>query len=135
VSEGTETKVSPIHGLGLFTKRNFKKDVVVAAWGGRVITKNEMKKLPKNISSNYALEIFPNFFLAETSNSDLDKSDFINHSCTPNCKIVNRLVMVTKGPVKKGAELTCDFSAPIHTGKKVPCKCGSSACRGFIYFD
>lgn len=134
-SSFTETKLSPINGLGLFAKRNIKKGGVVAVWGGRVITKKEIKLLPKNISFNFALELYPGFYLAETDPSELDSSDFINHSCNPNCKIVDKLIMLTKEDISSEQELTADFSNHKNKGQKFICNCRSKNCKKIIYFN
>ncbi len=135
VSPATETRVSPIQGLGLFAKRNIKKGEVVAVWGGCVTTKQEIEKLSKSISYHYALELYPGFYLAERNLSELDSSDFINHSCSSNSKILNRFVMVTKRNINKGDELTADFSNHTKKGERFICNCGSTNCREIIYFD
>ena len=102
VSPETETRSSPIHGLGLFAKMDLQKGALVAAWGGRMKTGAELRALPEHISFNYALRIGPDLYLAETSDAELDAADFINHSCEANCRIENVLVMVTKRKVRKG---------------------------------
>jgi SET domain-containing protein len=135
VSPQTQTKLSPIQGLGLFANQSISKGRVVAAWGGRVTTKAEIKLLPKHISYNYALEIYPGFYLAETKLSDLDSSDFINHSCSPNCKILKKFLMITKRNIRKGEELTADFSNHSNKGQKFICHCGARNCKKVIYFD
>ena len=135
VSPLTKTKLSPIHGLGLFAKQNIKKGVVVAVWGGRVTTKKEIESLPKDVGYNYALELYPGFYLAETSLSQLDSSDFINHSCDPNCDIISTFVMITKRSILKGQELTADFSNNKTKGQKFTCNCGAEKCRKTVYFD
>ena len=135
VSPDTETSFSLIHGLGLFAKKDIKKGEVVAIWGGCVVTDKEIIKFPKNIGYNYALEIFPGFYLAEKKESELDSSDFINHSCFPNSKIINKFIMVTKHCVNKGEELTSDFSNSKNNGKNFICNCGTKKCRKIVYFD
>mgnify|MGYP001579772318 CR=1 FL=1 len=135
ISPSTKTKLSRINGLGLFATRSINKDAVVAAWGGRVTTKKEVEALPKDISYNYALELYPGFYLAETKISELDSSDFINHSCDPNCSIIKKFVMVTKKDVAKGQELTADFSNNKNKGQKFTCNCGAKNCRKIIYFN
>jgi len=132
ISPNTETRSSTIHGLGLFAKKNLKKGVVVAGWGGKILTKQEVQKLPKIIGNNYALEVYPGFYLAETKKSEIDASDFINHSCQPNCEIVNTIIMRTKQTIKKDEELTADFSSP--HGKKTRCSCGTQGCKIFVQF-
>ena len=131
----TETRLSSIQGLGLFAKKNIRKGTVVAAWGGRAITKKEIEHLKKEMGYNYALQLYPGFYLAETEISDLDTSDFINHSCSPNCKIVKRFLMVARRDIKKEEELTADFSNHSNKGQKLVCNCGSPNCRKVIYYD
>jgi SET domain-containing protein len=135
ISLYTETKLSPIHGLGLFAKRDISKNSVIAGWGGVMTTKKEIEKLSKNIGYHYALEIYRGFYLAERNESELDSSDFINHSCFPNCKIVNELMMVSKHRIKKGEELTSDFSNHTRRGKRFICSCNSKNCKKIIYFN
>ncbi len=135
ISPETETRQSKIEGLGLFAKKTIRSGVVVAAWGGRVTTVAEVRKLPKHIGYNYALEFYPGFYLAERSQKELDSSDFINHSCSPNCKIIDTLIMITRRSIKRGEELTTDFSNHTKRGKKFICNCGAKNCKGTIYYD
>lgn len=134
ISPFTETKISTIDWLGLFANKDLDKDEVVAAWWGHIVTTKEINWLPKEIWFNYALEIYPWFYLAETNSKELDRADFINHSCSPNCKIVNKLIMITKRKIKKWEELTCNFSSKENKWVKVSCKCMSKLCKRFVYF-
>lgn len=135
VSPNAETRISRIEGLGLFAKKLIAKNAVVAAWGGCVTTAAEIKRLPKNIGYNYALHLYPGFYLAERSNEELDSADFINHSCEPNCKIVDKFIMITIRTITKNEELCADFSNHKRTGQKFVCNCGAKRCRGVIYYD
>jgi hypothetical protein len=57
---------------------------------------------------------------------------FINHCCTPNCdyRIENRRVLIYAArPIAAGEELFIDYSFSPE-GERVPCSCGSPACRG-----
>lgn len=131
---GTIVKKSPIHDRGVFAAKNFKRGTVVAAWGGHILTKAEIRKLPQAISSNYALPVYPGFYIAEISRRELDNADFVNHSCEPNCIIKNSLVMITRRSIKKGEELTCDFDHGIGVGRRTRCHCGSRKCKRIVYF-
>jgi len=134
VSKDTATKKSPIHGLGMFAKKNLKAGEIVAGWGGHLITEKELRQLPVEIAHNYALEVYPGFYLAEISKKELDRADFINHSCNPNCKVVKKLIMIAKRNVAKGEELTCDFSVDKTSGIKTLCNCRNKNCKKIIYF-
>jgi len=135
VCDKVETRISPIHGLGLFALKDIKKGEIVAVWGGSVATKKEIKKFNKDIGFNYALELCPGFYLVEKNKEELDSSDFINHSCSPNCLIINKFVMITKRKIKKDEELTANFSNHKNTGMKFKCNCGSKNCKKEAYFN
>ncbi len=130
----TEVRPSPIDKLGLFAKVDIPIRTVVAAWGGRILTETEIKRLPAKFRTNYALPLYPGFYIAETKEKDLDASDFINHSCDPNCRIINLLVMVTQRRIRAGEELTSDFDSGPDLGIKSRCGCGSEKCRHIVYF-
>lgn len=135
VAPETETRMSPIQGLGLFAKKPLKKGTVVAVWGGKVTTLKEANKLPREIGLHYALELRPGFYLAERTLKELDCADFINHSCEPNCIIADRFSMLTQRAVEAGEELTADFSNGKRRGNHFTCDCGSKKCKGRVYFD
>lgn len=71
VSPNTETRESPIQGLGLFARQEIPAHEVVAVWGGKVTTKEEVEKLPEDIGYHYALELHPGFYLAADESSHL----------------------------------------------------------------
>ena len=94
-----------------------------------------LKKLRSKFSTNYALQLYPGFYIAETNTKELDAADFINHSCEPNCKIVNLLIMITKRKIGVGEELTADFDeGSPKIGRRTKCLCGSVHCRKIVYF-
>lgn len=135
ISPNTEVRLSPIDGLGLFAIKDIDKGEIVAVWGGCVALKKEIEKFPEDIGYNYSLELYPNFYLAERKESELDSSDFINHSCLANCKNINTIIMITKRTIKKGEELTSDFSNKLTRGNNFLCNCGAKNCKKVIYFD
>ena len=59
---------------------------------------------------------------------------YINHSCDPNTFIrctPQRAEFYARRAIRAGEELTCDYGESQHNGK-LPCRCGSANCRGFI---
>ncbi|KAJ9630576.1 hypothetical protein H2203_001099 [Taxawa tesnikishii (nom. ined.)] len=86
---------------------------------------------------------------------------FINHSCDPNCGIytvsydkydekIYELAFFAMEDVPKGTELTFDYmdaddeeeegqrddthtAEDAHSGRKVPCNCGTSRCRKYLW--
>jgi SET domain-containing protein len=91
--------------------------------------------LPSNIGYHYSLELYPGFYLAERNIPELDSADFINHSCSFNCKNVNKFIMVTRRNIKKDEELTSDFSNHKQHGQKFICNCGAKNCKKVIYYN
>ena len=56
----------------------------------------------------------------------------INHSCNPNC-IISGMSIVTKRKIRRGEELTFDYSSDVDwPGFRMACRCGSPNCRGVI---
>lgn len=59
---------------------------------------------------------------------------FINHSCNPNTYLrvaYSQVEFYSLVPVKKGAELTCNYGPTHHDGKLV-CRCGAPNCKGYL---
>lgn len=64
---------------------------------------------------------------------------YLNHSCEPNAGIINDKELVARKAIKKGEEITQDYSAidieGITGGRKhlsMTCHCSSKNCRGKI---
>lgn len=66
---------------------------------------------------------------------------FVNHSCSPNCKMVKWIVagkprmalFAGEKPIMTGEELTYDYNFDPFSAKNVQeCRCGSANCRGFL---
>ncbi|MDE1874851.1 MAG: hypothetical protein KGI79_01975 [Patescibacteria group bacterium] len=53
----------------------------------------------------------------------------------PNCKNVDKFIMVATRNIKKDEELTSDFSNHTNKGEKFVCNCGAKNCKKVIYFD
>ena len=58
---------------------------------------------------------------------------FLNHSCNANAGFKTPLRMYACRPIKKGEEITVDFSTIDYVEFwKMPCKCGAKNCRKTI---
>ena len=112
------------HGVGLFSKKNFKRNQLVLVCSGPIITKCSKLTLP--IDYNLFLD------LSDKKNH----SKFINHSCEPNCGIKNRTQIVAMKNIKKGEEITIDYSMVLYDYDyynwkgNIKCACGSKNCTG-----
>ena len=117
---------SKIQGKGVFvTGADFKKGDIVMKWDDSVIlTKNEAKKIPKR-DRKYLVFFKSRYIMAQSPEK------YLNHSCEPNTK-EGKLCDVAAKDIKKGEELTTDYSinAPSHI--KMKCVCGSKKCKKII---
>ena len=116
---------SKIEGKGVFAGTDFKKGDIVMKWDDSVIlTKNEAKKIPK-MYRKYLVFFKSQYIMAQSPEK------YLNHSCEPNTK-EGKLCDVAANDIKKGEELTTDYSinAPPHI--KMKCVCGSKKCKKII---
>jgi len=124
-------------GKGIFAKRDFKNGEHILDITGRAIeTKNPLGS-PEDIREHWA-----------PIGKKRDKFRFIkpkspwmymNHSCNSNAGIINDRKLIANKDIKKGEEITIDYSTldieSLTQGKKqlmMECKCGSKNCRKVI---
>jgi SET domain-containing protein len=117
---------SKIEGKGVFANRDFKKGEVVIKWNtDTILTKAEVEKLPER-EKRYISPIGDRFLLQQPP------VRYVNHSCNPNTKVVNDSSDVAIRDIKKGEEITSDYSIFFIPGRAMKCNCGSKNCKGII---
>ena len=68
-------------------------------------------------------------------NKDYNDARLINHSCEPNAEMVNdedELWLYALRDILPGEEITFDYGYDIEHFLDHPCRCGKTACVGFI---
>ncbi|MFA5211347.1 MAG: SET domain-containing protein-lysine N-methyltransferase [Patescibacteria group bacterium] len=126
--DALKIKKSKIEGKGVFANRNFKKGETVVKWDTSIVlNEEETKKLSKN-EQRY---IFPfrNKFLLQQS-----PARYVNHSCNPNTKVVNNSSDVAILDIKKGDEITSDYSLFFTPDEVMKCNCGSKNCKKILKY-
>ena len=118
---------------GLFVKEDCKiGDLIIEYVGKNVQTEHA-------INSIYYMSINgARLWINATNMGGLAK--FINHSCDPNCILVQwvvnglpRMCFFANKEIKEGAELTFDYNWKCDEDQtRTECKCGTANCRGFI---
>lgn len=110
----------------------------------------------EGMNSNYMFRVDSDTIVDATKCGNLAR--FINHSCDvrknrtyicsirrnfclslqPNCyaKIIpvesqKKIVIYSKRDIRLGEEITYDYKFPLEE-QKIPCRCGSPACRGSL---
>ncbi len=128
-------------GFGLFFEEGCRKDDFIIEYTGRVTKKH---------GGNYSMKInLPEFkgkrkkivnTVYINANIDGGLANYINHSCNPNCKLIQWYVkglpcmcVFAKREIKKGAELTFNYNWIKEMGKGcTKCLCGKENCRRYI---
>ena len=126
---------SRIAGQGAFAESSIPGKKKLGNMGGEIISYREaqkrVKKQPHNVL--YMVE-FDHEDIALDASINVNALRHINHSCDPNTfmrRAYRKVEFYTLRPVRKGEELTCDYGETHHNGK-LPCRCGSAKCRGYI---
>ncbi|XP_053125298.1 histone-lysine N-methyltransferase 2A isoform X2 [Hemicordylus capensis] len=133
---------SPIHGRGLFCKRNIDAGEMVIEYAGNVIRSILTDKREKYYDSKgigcYMFRIDDSEVVDATMHGNAAR--FINHSCEPNCysRVINidgqkHIVIFATRKIYRGEELTYDYKFPLEDARnKLPCNCGAKKCRRFL---
>jgi histone-lysine N-methyltransferase SETD1 len=153
---------SAIHNWGLYAEENIAGNDMIIEYVGekvrqRVADLREINYQKQGIGSSYLFRIDEDTVVDATKKGGIAR--FINHSCMPNCtaKIIKvdgtkRIVIYAlrdSGKSKLASnfrtncrmltplldeELTYDykFEREINSDDRIPCLCGSVACKGFL---
>lgn len=117
---------SKIDGKGIFTANNVQKGCRVFIFKGKIInydpkTKNEAITKPNVMGYGRGLSIDP--YAPFTC---------LNHSCDPNIGQRGRVLFVALRNIKKGEELTFDYSISEDSLWMMKCTCSFKNCRKII---
>ena len=103
---------------------------VIAAFGGRCITRDEFDLLPV-AQQVRSIQIEAMLFLAGPV--EPEPADFINHSCAPNCGMSGSTVVVALRDIEVGEAITYDYATSDGCDyDEFECACGSVNCRGKV---
>ncbi|MFH0970078.1 MAG: SET domain-containing protein [Candidatus Diapherotrites archaeon] len=121
-------KESKINGKGVFASRNFKKGEIVVKWDiTHQLTKKEVDRLSEN-EKRFVAYAEGKYILMQPP------TRYVNHSCDANTYVDN-FSHVAKRDIKKGEEITDDYSKDETPGFEMKCTCGSKNRRSIIKSD
>ncbi len=118
-------------GSGLFAMEDIDKDDYVIEYMGRIEYKRR--------ENNYMIKI-NGINLWINGNKNGGPARYMNHSCNPNCELVqwgvdglpHMCFFATKN-IKSGMEFTFDYNWDWVSGQvQTVCLCGSENCNGYI---
>lgn len=119
-------------GRGVFTNKPWSFGQLVHNLSGERLTSNQIDlRIDAGLETcDDPLQISRKMYI------DLDElSRTFNHSCDPNCGIRQETKLYALRDIKKGEELTYDYSTTVPKYKswwKMRCHCGASNCRKVI---
>ncbi|MEM3670575.1 MAG: SET domain-containing protein [Thermoprotei archaeon] len=116
---------SPLGGMGLFAMRHIPEGTPILRLGGFLVGRR-----PRG--DRYALRVGRRLFLVDSK----DETDYVNHSCDPNCRIdFSTLNLVSTRSISAGEELTinyCTSEYDIQPEFRFACSCGAKGCYGTV---
>lgn len=130
---GTESKPSPISGLGLFATRAFAAGERITAYRGALLN------TPPNVHTpgqpTYLLEISPGLWL--DGSTPENPARHANHSCLPNSELIldtaaGQPWLVAFRAIVANEEITFDYGFSLAESLFHPCKCRAKDCVGRI---
>lgn len=129
---GITVKPSPIDGLGCFATRAFRKGQKIAEYEGERISRAEIARRLKGRQRIHICAL--NLYWAIDGSVGGNGTQYINHSCDPNCyiKIIyDHILFFARRDIRPGEELTVDYVLSYHDDR-TGCSCGAKSCRGTI---
>jgi len=100
---------------------------VIAAFGGRCVTREELDLLPLEQQAR-SLQVENDLFLAATT--DPEPADFVRHSCEPNCGMHGNSVLIALRDIAAGETVAYDYAMSDGCDyDEFECTCGSPQCR------
>lgn len=121
-------KKSEISGKGVFADMDFKMREEIMEFKGELFTYKQLP-VPYDSVEDHYVQIDKDLYMGPSGDFD----DFFNHSCDPNAGLkinMKKAVLVAIKDIKKGKEITWDYSTVILEGDwEMNCKCKSKNCR------
>ena len=130
----TESRNSPIHGLGVFASQDITKGELVIVYGGIIIPATQIQEYWAKCG-HIGIQISKDFFIVPAARKELIKEGVINHSCHPNIGFRSQIELIAIRDIKKDEELTLDYACCESLMESFACDCGATDCRGMISAD
>lgn len=123
---------STIEGRGAFATRRFPKGRKIAEYAGERITLAEAARRLRGARRIRISDVDARWAIDGSVGGN--GTQFINHSCAPNCsmkQVRGRLVFFALTTIAPGDEILLDYEVSYHDDRK-RCRCGAPGCRGRI---
>ena len=115
------------YGLGTFAARDIANREVITVFKGPLLTSYNQAQTPEH--RDHFFQIGINIYQGKMP----ERRRPVNHSCNPNSGIIGRMTLIAIKKIKKGKEITFDYSTTMYNDpSKMRCKCGEKNCRHVI---
>lgn len=119
---------SKISGKGVFTKKPFKKGETIFILKGKIKRWFVKDKSTAQVGPNW-IGLSKNIWI-----DPVEIYQYLNHSCNPNLGIKGSVTFVALRNIKKGEELTFDYSiTEDESFWEFKCNCKSKKCRKILH--
>ncbi|MBI2546469.1 SET domain-containing protein [Candidatus Woesearchaeota archaeon] len=113
-------------GKGVFASRDFKQgELILTIDTSATIHKDNLQYLPLE-EQNHTMYIGKKKYTVMKS-----PERYVNHSCKPNAYLKD-YALFSKRAIRKGEEITCDYSLSSVDPWEMECNCKSKLCRHLI---
>jgi len=119
-------KNSSIDGKGVFALRDFKKGEVILHWDISHILPKEKVDQMTDEEKKYISFLDDKYVVMQ------EPEKYVNHSCKPNT-IAKNFCDVAIKDIKRGEEITADYTEELPPNTSMKCNCGSSKCKKIIH--
>lgn len=134
LSPKCEARNSAISGRGVFALAPFEAGELVAVWGGKVYSAEEVERLADIFPhfATHTYSVYDGYYFGSENLFELDDAELFNHSCEPNVGVQGQIVVVARRPIATGEELVFDYDTTETSAEPFACRCRSARCRGTI---
>lgn len=113
-------------GLGVFATQDIRKGEPVAEFRGPLVETESLEGIPPEVQDHlYNVGVGRYIMVREPAVRT-------NHSCEPSAGIKDDVFLVAMRDIKKGEEVTFDYSTIIADDWTLKCACGTKSCRGLV---
>ncbi len=123
---------SQIDGHGCFAAKRFRQGSRIAEYLGERISQEEATRRLRGQRRIHVCAIDDSWAIDGSRGGN--GTQFINHSCRPNCTIYiyrGRIFFRALRDIEPGEEILVDYEISYHSNAKL-CRCGTPDCRGRI---
>ena len=130
-----EVRCNSRNDRGVYAKEFLLSGERLAIWGGHVMYLAD-EPVFSDGKCDFAVQIEERFVLGPKYESEIEGSDFFNHSCSPNAGFKGQIFLVAMRDIETDEEITFDYGMVMNLPEghpyRIECNCGSLNCRGIV---